>query len=330
MQKADVIKKFFDGGKLKDRIQSEFALYKHVTAAWVKLDSVLAEFWVGLNKDNFRNIRKHRVTKYKNSAAKGWDLNGETIQFATTAKLVNGQHRVNAVASGETKPIFVLVVFGVKDVLHIDTGMPRSLKDNFARMGYSNPGDLVGCVKRVFSFTETGSLRNDAHITVSDHADVVQFLKEHEDVQDSLPFGRHVSAYIPKNHAAALHYVFLNGSQGDEDTVLYYFQALAGCKMDEKKSKFNGRKDCPVVGLKDQLDKDNAKTKQKFNRSERLAMAIKAWNLLVGNEKTKRLSWRQATEDFPMPAGWEDAFVEVGGDEAEDKDAGAEQETAKA
>lgn len=310
MDAAAIKKKFFtdrdeDFSKL---ILSDFATYNGKAVCFVKLTSALAAFWLTLNKDNFRKITQHRVTRYRNSVdKKGWDENCEPIQFAATAKLVNGQHRVTAVAYGN-HPIVVLVAFGVKDVLHIDTGKPRSLKENLGRLGHENPGDLAGTAKRIYSFVKTGSLRNDAVITISDNADVIKFINDNKSIEASLSYGRKVATYLPKNHAAALHWVFRNGKDAESTSVDYFFGVMA--------NELKARKDCPVGGLKDQLDADNGRSKLKFGNSERLAMAIKAWNLLVANEKAIRLSWSQAREDFPVPAGWEDAVAELAEAEA--------------
>ena len=94
----------------------------------VTLGPDLAKKWRLTNTANFRKLNKQRVGVYAADMAAGnWKLNGEPICFDTDGKLVNGQHRVEAVImSGAT--IQTLVVWDVEklDGGFYDFQLPRT------------------------------------------------------------------------------------------------------------------------------------------------------------------------------------------------------------
>ena len=83
-----------------------------------------------LNPNN-RPLNQNRVRKYADQMRSGnWQLNGESIIFAENGRLVDGQHRLNAiVTSGKT--IETVVTRGVKKGAFetVDTGTARTAGD---------------------------------------------------------------------------------------------------------------------------------------------------------------------------------------------------------
>ena len=74
----------------------------------------IARFYLTRNLKN-RPLRERHVKKLAHLMAAGkWVLNGEPIQFDTQGRLLNGQHRLNAIILSN-KSVYMLVVEGVSD-----------------------------------------------------------------------------------------------------------------------------------------------------------------------------------------------------------------------
>lgn len=104
--------------------------------AWVcDVTPELAGTWLTLNHTN-RNMRPQRVDHFmKLIRDDQWLMTGEAVQFegtldGGTAVLLNGQHRLAAIARGD-RPVPVLIVEGVDPGarVYIDTGAPRRFAD---------------------------------------------------------------------------------------------------------------------------------------------------------------------------------------------------------
>lgn len=90
-----------------------------------------AEQWLKLNVDNNRAIVKTRVDAYVEAIRAGrWLLTPEGVMFDTQGRLIDGQHRLTAIAQAGTPVKMVVwrnVPFDVMSV--VNTGVARSLAD---------------------------------------------------------------------------------------------------------------------------------------------------------------------------------------------------------
>ncbi|ALN93834.1 hypothetical protein [Lysobacter gummosus] len=96
----------------------------------VSVTPEIAGHWLRRNDSN-RPIRKKAIAQYVNDLKSGnWQQNGETVKFGRTGRLLDGQHRIAAIAaSGIAQSM--LVVTGVADEAFdtIDTGRRRTSAD---------------------------------------------------------------------------------------------------------------------------------------------------------------------------------------------------------
>src|SRR5258708_40094679 len=90
----------------------------------------LARDWLGFNSRN-RNIRQRVVLAYAADMAAGdWRWNGESIKFAADGTLLDGQHRLAAVAESEaTVPMPVVRRLKGEAQETVDGGAKRKLGD---------------------------------------------------------------------------------------------------------------------------------------------------------------------------------------------------------
>jgi len=91
----------------------------------------MAKSWLELNVPNNRAIRRPDVEAYKELIKAGrWQMTPEGIQFNTDGHLIDGQHRLTAIAEGRTS--VWLVVWRdvpIEAMEYLNTGRSRSLAD---------------------------------------------------------------------------------------------------------------------------------------------------------------------------------------------------------
>src|SRR5262245_34900010 len=93
------------------------------TAEVVEVSPALAEEWLSKNPNN-RNLRRPVVDSYARDMSAGhWHLNGETIKFAANGELLDGQHRLHAIAvSGNSVSMVVIRGLSADVMLTVDSG----------------------------------------------------------------------------------------------------------------------------------------------------------------------------------------------------------------
>jgi hypothetical protein len=96
----------------------------------------MASEWL-LKNENNRPINQHRVSLMRQQIAEGkWKITHQGIAFYADGSLADGQHRLAAIASGDT-PVEMMVTWGLsQELIHaIDSGRPRSITNVLNFMG---------------------------------------------------------------------------------------------------------------------------------------------------------------------------------------------------
>lgn len=105
----------------------------------VEVTEVTPDMAIKLMGDNANNrlLSRTRVTKLVTEIRSGnWQLNGETVIVSKSGKLLDGQHRLAAVAlAGKTVPMVIAFDAPEDAVATIDTGRSRSTSDILSMNG---------------------------------------------------------------------------------------------------------------------------------------------------------------------------------------------------
>lgn len=119
------------------------AIVEHITPD-------MAYEYLTQNTRNYRRVNARTVMKYAQTMKDGnWELNGEPIVFDTEGKLINGQHRLNAIVEAGI-PVDILVVRGVdKGVVVFDDGRVRRSTDVASAMGFDMNTRILGAGNRI-------------------------------------------------------------------------------------------------------------------------------------------------------------------------------------
>lgn len=88
----------------------------------------IAQEYLKFNTENYRSLNKSRVISYSSDMKAGrWQLNGEGIKFNREGRLIDGQHRLQAIVRAGV-PVQMLVIRDVEDDVNIyDIGATRSM-----------------------------------------------------------------------------------------------------------------------------------------------------------------------------------------------------------
>lgn len=119
----------------------------------VQVTPAIAREWLKKNHDN-RPVTKSHVRLLASQMESGeWKMTGEAIQFSDTDRLIDGQHRLEAIVqSGATIPM--LVVHGVPDESQpaIDTGKTRSAGDVLSMNNIPNHTITAAMIKNFLRY----------------------------------------------------------------------------------------------------------------------------------------------------------------------------------
>lgn len=104
---------------------------RSVGAEVMRVTPAQAREWLESNHVN-RNVRPKVVAAYRRDMEAGrWAFTGEAIQISRTGQLLNGQHRLAALAGANVRGIDLLVVSGLPDESQtlMDQGVARGIRD---------------------------------------------------------------------------------------------------------------------------------------------------------------------------------------------------------
>ncbi len=121
------------------------------TSQVINITPELANSLLQRNEMN-RNLKVHQVAAYAAQMRQGnfKSMNGQTISIAgslTTGKLIDGQHRLNAIIdAGVTLPFLVVTGLSNDVIPTIDTGAKRTVGDLFDMNGVTHGRNLSACI----------------------------------------------------------------------------------------------------------------------------------------------------------------------------------------
>ena len=132
-----------------------------ITTKVEKITPELAREYLKKNTDNYRKLARGTVRNYAEDIKNGrWELNGETIVFAESGVLQDGQHRLAAIIQAN-KPADILVVRGVKDDVQVrNIGKRRTDVDVLNAEGFDCDATLIAAANIIvnrFSGSRSGT-----------------------------------------------------------------------------------------------------------------------------------------------------------------------------
>lgn len=261
----------------------------------VRFTPVVAEEWLSRSRPN-RPLVMNSVNAYARIMADGgWRINGEPLIVNSRGELLNGQHRLRAVIQADVE-VTMLVVWGIEDDAFdtIDTGRARVGRDLIGIAGYKDSAMLATAAGWLWRYERSGGVLTQAQgrDKPTNH-DLLETLRRHPRLAESIPFGNRVSGMLGRGAATFCHYIL---AQHDKAAADKFFGDLAeGADL---------RKGQAVLVLRNMLQ-DNKTAKRKMTQLYQIAITIRAFNYERVGRETRIVRWRQvgpARESFPVVA----------------------------
>lgn len=254
----------------------------------------MARGWLEMNVSN-RPVREMTIRKYVEAMKGGqWELNGETIKFSADGVLLDGQHRLRAIVqSGVSVPSYVVHGLPARVFDTIDTGANRSIGDLLALQGEVSNNVLGVALRLQYVHDELGSIR-ELHSNLAklvNNRDLLETLERHPGVTASIAFVGGVPALkklLSPATAAFLHYQFARLQPHHADAFFVKLARATDLGVDH-----------PILTLRSRLEGMSKSTYAE--RTEAVAITIKAWNAYRQQRPARSLRWSKV-EDFPVAA----------------------------
>jgi hypothetical protein len=263
------------------------------TVEIVDVTPELAERWLARNPNN-RNIRKAVIEGYARDMRTGdWVLNGETLKFDTSGRLIDGQHRLSAVIAADTS-VPMIVVRGVDESVMdtVDAGAKRTYADALKLQGEENTTTLAAVARRAVMWskgarTNTGAIRPTPR-------EMNAFLDENPSIRTSAEVAVRLSSrsLLPASVVGLCHWLFAAFDTDEADWFLARVTDGDGISGNS-----------PVAALRNRIIKMRV-AGGRVNETEALALVIYAWNAHRADETRTKLQMPKGgltPENFPEP-----------------------------
>jgi hypothetical protein len=243
--------------------------------------------WLSSNHQN-RPLRKSVVSAYASDMTAGrWQQNGETIKRSIDGKLLDGQHRLHAIARSGVA-VKMLVIDGLpEDSFHtIDTGMRRSNAQLVGLAGHNNSTTQASMARWVV-LMETSQPKQMGKGAATAQQ-VFEALERHPLIAHFAQRHTHkgIRAFIP---GAAISVLVLAAEK--------HGQALADDFLTSFKSGEGLKKGDPVYELRERLIANSSRV-AKLTTATIVAITIKAVRAYAAQRTLGTLRWTP-NEDWP-------------------------------
>jgi hypothetical protein len=236
------------------------------TAELIEVTPTLARAWLSQNSTN-RSLRKQLIRTYANEMLAGrWRITGEAIQFGTDGRLLNGQHRLNAVIMADT-PVTLLVVSGVDPgaQLVMDSGAKRTASDALGLIGVPNSAITAATARIALSVAYSPDALGSYNAS---HSEIAEWVDEHPQVHAAATFASTNSKRIACQ-PSLISYCYMVTAGLDPFAANSFWTAVA-----EQVAAYPGD---PAVALARRLNVAR-REREKLPKAALLSMIYRAWN----------------------------------------------------
>lgn len=227
--------------------------------------------------DNQRKLRETKVAQYARDMKAGdWPLTGDTIKIDVNGKLIDGQHRVAAIALAEID-VEMFVAYDVDPAVMpvLDNGLTRKFGDVLHISGTPNR-NLTGAIVRYVCQFEAKNYTASSGFgrPVPTNSEMLtRFEADVELFQTSTQRGYDVqrSRLTPGGPAGTAFFLFTKASDAGTDYAHRFFDSLL--------SGANLELGDPILALRNRVTRARI---ERLKSAEYLALYVRTWNALAG------------------------------------------------
>lgn len=241
-----------------------------------------------------RNITKTQVDKWKRVLAAGrWKLTHEGIAISNTLKLLDGQHRLTAIAESEAGAEFLIFV-GVDEATFkvIGQGKARTAADALSTVGATDTFKLSAAARLIYVYLSPDRQNwRRTPVTNDEALELVQ--QERTSIHESMNFANRLVKTVPIVHSAATAAHFLlnrkHGGAGNPHVQAFFDGLLKNRRLDEMD---------PRVKLDAYLANARRMGKRVANMDQ-LALMVITWNLIANGRHVQNIRYTPKTMAVP-------------------------------
>lgn len=261
-----------------------------------KLETItpqLAKQYLATNPQN-RSLKESSLGQYTAEHRKdNWQVTGETVIFCKEGKLRDGFHRLESSVRAN-KPMRTFVVRGISKeaVNFIDSGISRTPADVLT-INEIEYGTELASMTRFIIFFKSGLYGHAANSSgkkeLTTNNEIFQFVnKNKSSLLESMPYGFTKGTKITTpSIISGLHFILKSKNYDAADTFCHKL-AQGG----------NLTKSSPINRIRELLENDRVNRFNR-NRTEKLALICKAWNLFRDDKQVASISFNHLEEEFP-------------------------------
>lgn len=237
-----------------------------------------------------RKLSKANVTGIVNAIKRGeWKFNGSPIIIGISGRVLDGQHRLEAINEAE-KSVCSLVVSEIPDDVFdtLDIGRKRNNSDTLRIRGEANANVLAATAKLLHSYY----IKSGVKFAMGGHSSLTPIQTEnvitaHPSIRESVAYAVHnnkdIRSMLTVSLSAAIHFIL---TQVSSDIGLSFIEKMrTGANLEIGN---------PILALRRSLVQ--CQTKQPRFRAH---LVFKAWNALVSGREVRMLRITD-TERLPI------------------------------
>lgn len=242
----------------------------------------MARKFLNHNHSN-RNLRQRAVDEYKRAMDKGfWRITGDGISLDAEGKLLDGQHRLQAIIE-HGKPVIMAVIRGVEAGAqqYMDSGKTRRISDNLKMFDGEKNSNLLVTISKAITLFDTGifdSLLID---------EVRKLLKINRAQFDWLPTV--MNKDLPRSGFFYAPFLWLH-KNGYEDEVSMF--------LDEMTTLEGLTRGSPVIALTKALERNSGKGGVQTSSLNTMMMTFNAIKAYVEDSKLQARSLLPSSKGF--------------------------------
>lgn len=257
----------------------------------VSISSAQAAQMLELHKGPNRRTSDNQVLKFQADMENGrWHFEGAPLKLSKTGKLLDGKHRLTALAN--TVPemeISFVVISGLPDdaQLYMDQGQTRTVGQQLGLRNISN-GTTIGAVAKLYLEWTRGRLFRASNRGSTSKPEQTEWVISHQDVLAKLSETGFQQVDAPPSVVGAftLAALQINPARAKK----FISQLVSGASLAEGD---------PILALDRRL-RNIRRSGVKVTQREYLAYFIKAWNAWVMGDRLQKLQLSNLTEEsFP-------------------------------
>ncbi|MFD7841366.1 hypothetical protein ACFV4K_00300 [Nocardia sp. NPDC059764] len=264
----------------------------------IEIDAPMARRMLENNPNN-RPVRQARVQQYYDDMVSGrWLFNGEAIKLGPDGELLDGQHRLQAIArtSGQKFPMLVVRGLSPDTQVTMDQGARRTPADQLTLTGIAGHNTtMVAAALRVYIPWLEGNLFGDFTRTAVSTTRIVEFATVYPETVALAERFTSVASRLKCRPAVACA-ALIRLTEIDEDAAaefLRLWDSMIGLPAGS-----------PILALRQRLDHLHTHKIRTSDRDQ-IGLIVAAWNLWRRGKSVSKLQRPKGgftAENFPEPA----------------------------